>query len=137
MIDPEFDPIRERHERHRHPLPAPASRPGLRPRHVHPGTSRRAPDPSIQIHFHSIDDADRTISCTAVTGVEGLWPMVYSTKATQSTANGTCSHLAWGPGDFGGSSEIPYGFHVSVTCSLPPQTSITSILNSVQYEIGN
>ena len=191
MIDPEFDPIRERHERHRHPLPAPASRPGLRPRHVHPGTSHRAPDrcpiepgcvlpielahqrrpvrpkatgfrnesttkgafvicgysqptkdstdglrSSIQIYFHSIDDAGRTISSTAVTGVDGLWPMVYSTKTTQSTANGTCSDLAWGPGDFGGTSEIPYGFHASVTCSLPPQTSITSILNSVQYEIG-
>ena len=92
---------------------------------------------SIQIYFHSIDDAGRNISSTTVTGVDGLWPMVYSTKTTQSTANGTCSDLAWGPGDFGGTSEIPYGFHVSVTCSLPPQTSITSILNSVQYEIGN
>ena len=92
---------------------------------------------SIQIYFHSIDDVDRTISCTAVTGVEGLWPLVYSTKTVQSTANGTYGFLTWAPDDFGGTSDIPHGYHVSVTCSLPPQTSIVDALNSVQYEIGN
>ncbi|MFT3896905.1 MAG: hypothetical protein QM719_04310 [Thermomonas sp.] len=92
---------------------------------------------SIQIYFHSIDGADRTISCTAVTGVDGLWPMIYSTKTVQSAANGTYGFLAWGPGDFGGTSSIPNGYHVSVTCDLPPQTSIIDALNSVQYEIGD
>ena len=89
------------------------------------------------IYFTSMDGLSRNISCTAVSGMAGAEAMVYSTKSISSTAADTYSALLWTPSDFGGTTDIPYGEGVSVTCTLPPQTAITQIINAFDYEIGN
>jgi hypothetical protein len=91
----------------------------------------------ILIYFTSMDGVSRNISCTAVSGMAGAEPMVYSTKSISSTAAETYTALLWTPADFGGTTDIPYGEAVSVTCTLPPQTAITQIINAFDYEIGN
>jgi len=91
----------------------------------------------ILIYFTSMDGMSRNISCTAVSGMAGAEPMVYSTKSISSTAAGTYTALLWTAGDFGGTSDIPYGEAPSVTCTLPPQTAVTQVINAFDYEIGN
>jgi len=91
----------------------------------------------VLIYFTSMDGASRNISCTAVSGMAGAEPMVYSTKAISSTAADTYTALLWTPADFGGATDIPYGEAMSVTCTLPPQTAITQLINSFDYEIGS
>ena len=94
------------------------------------------PPSMVFIQFHSMDGLDRTINCTGVTGIEGSYPPIYSTKTTQSTAGGDYTILAWQPDDFGGTSYIPWGYQVSITCTLPPQTSITMTSSQIEVEIG-
>ena len=89
----------------------------------------------IEIFFHSIDGVTRAVNCTGVTGLDGLYPLVYSSKSVQSNAG--YSRITWVPADFGGTTTIPNGYHVSVTCTLPPQTSIVTIASSIQIEIGS
>ena len=72
-----------------------------------------------------------------MSGMAGAEAMVYSTKSISSTAADTYSALLWTPSDFGGTTDIPYGEAISVTCTLPPQTAITQIINAFDYEIGN
>jgi hypothetical protein len=88
------------------------------------------------IYFTSMDGLSRNISCTAVSGMAGAEAMVYSTKSISSTAADTYSALLWTPSDFGGTTDIPYGESPSVTCTLPPQTAITQVINAFDYEIG-
>jgi hypothetical protein len=91
----------------------------------------------ILIYFTSMDAVSRNISCTAVSGMAGAEPLTYSTKSISSTAAETYTALLWTPADFGGTTDIPYGVAVSVTCTLPPQTAITQVINAFDYEIGN
>lgn len=91
----------------------------------------------VYIYFTSMDRVSRNISCTAVSGMAGAEPMVYSTKSISSTAADTYTALLWTPSDFGGTTEIPYGEAPSVTCTLPPQTAITQVINTYDFEIGN
>ena len=91
----------------------------------------------ILIYFTSMDAVSRNISCTAVSGMAGAEPLTYSTKSISSTAAETYTALLWTPADFGGTTDIPYGEAVSVTCTLPPQTAITQVINAFDYEIGN
>lgn len=91
----------------------------------------------ILIYFTSMDGASRNISCTAVSGMAGAEPMFYSTKSISSTAADTYTALLWTAADFGGTTDIPYGESPSVTCTLPPQTAITQVINAFDYEIGN
>ena len=91
----------------------------------------------ILIYFTSMDGISRNISCTAVSGMAGAEPMVYSTKSISSTAAETYTALLWTASDFGGTTDIPYGESPSVTCTLPPQTAITQVINTFDYEIGN
>ena len=73
----------------------------------------------------------------AVSGMAGAEPMVYSTKSISSTAAGTYTALLWTASDFGGTTDIPYGEAPSVTCTLPPQTAITQVINAFDYDIGS
>ena len=91
----------------------------------------------ILIYFTSMDGVSRNISCTAVSGMAGAEPLTYSTKSISSTAAETYTALLWTASDFGGTTDIPYGEAVSVTCTLPPQTAITQVINAFDYEIGN
>ena len=91
----------------------------------------------ILIYFTSMDAVSRNISCTAVSGMAGAEPLTYSTKSISSTAAETYTALLWTPADFGGTTDIPYGEAPSVTCTLPPQTAITQVINAFDYEIGN
>ena len=89
----------------------------------------------FELFFHSMDGTSRTVNCTGVTGIDGLYPLVYSSKSAPSRT--TYTVLSWTPADFGGTTTIPNGYHVSVTCTLPPQTSIVVIASAIQIEIGN
>ena len=91
----------------------------------------------ILIYFTSMDAVSRNISCTAVSGMAGAEPLTYSTKSISSTAAETYTALLWTVSDFGGTTDIPYGESPSVTCTLPPQTAITQVINAFDYEIGN
>ena len=91
----------------------------------------------ILIYFTSMDGVSRNISCTAVSGMAGAEPLTYSTKSISSTAAETYTALLWTVSDFGGTTDIPYGESPSVTCTLPPQTAITQVINAFDYEIGN
>jgi hypothetical protein len=91
----------------------------------------------ILIYFTSMDGVSRNISCTAVSGMAGAEDMFYSTKSISSTAAGTYTALLWTAADFGGTTDIPYGEAPSVTCTLPPQTAITQVINAFDYEIGS
>ena len=91
----------------------------------------------ILIYFTSMDAVSRNISCTAVSGMAGAEPLTYSTKSISSTAAETYTALLRTPADFGGTTDIPYGESPSVTCTLPPQTAITQVINAFDYEIGN
>jgi len=97
---------------------------------------------NANLYFHSIDGVSRDISCTAVTGTEGLSQLVYSTKTVGSTAGGNASAMGWTDYDFAAQGAPSYvnirdGWAVSVTCNLPPLTSITLANSKFQIEIGS
>lgn len=89
----------------------------------------------LDMFFASIDGVDRTINCTAVSGLTGVVTPVYSTKSTSSTQDATFANLNWKPADFGmGGEQLAGGLSISVTCTLPPETAITLVDN--QYLLG-
>ena len=92
----------------------------------------------LTLEVVSIDGLARTVNCTAVTGVSGLYDIVYSSKSvsTDPFPNGY-GVVSWSPSDFGGTGEIPNGFVPSVTCTLPPQSAITMIFNAHNVDIGD
>lgn len=89
----------------------------------------------VLLYMHSMDGIARIVNCTAVTGLDGVTPLVYSSKAEVS--NSGVNYLIWYPSDFGGTTTIPNGYAISVTCTLPPQTSIISVAAWNSIEIGN
>jgi hypothetical protein len=96
-----------------------------------------SPPLTLTLYFHSIDGVGRTINCTAVTGTEGLDVLAYSTKLVQSSFGGPLANLQWNAIDFGGAGGIPNGDKASVTCNLPPQTSITMVMSQTPNAAGN
>ena len=92
----------------------------------------------FDLMFISIDGNIRTINCTAVTGIAGFSPLIYSAKSAPSIISGGFSYIGWASPDFSGTEDpIPYGYEPSVTCALPPQTAITAITTSYNLDIGN
>lgn len=91
----------------------------------------------LRMNFTSIDGTARNISCTAVSGLHGVYGSFYSTKSVSSTSGGSYSFLGWDPVDFSAVTEIPYSFSASVTCTLPPQTAITLVYSRYELEIGS
>ena len=94
---------------------------------------------ALHIEFVSLDGVNRTVSCTAVTGLSGLYDLVYSSKSAPSYGPPYYDYglISWTPTDFGSTGSIPNGFAPSVTCTLPPQTAITMIFNFYDLEIGS
>jgi len=90
---------------------------------------------SIDLYFISIDGGSRNVSCTAVSGTAGLFPQVYSTKSATSAT--TVTDMRWLPSDFSGTSQIPYTFSPSVTCTLPPETSIVFVADGYNLDVGS
>ncbi|GAA4998258.1 hypothetical protein FNZ56_12540 [Pseudoluteimonas lycopersici] len=78
------------------------------------------------LYLVSLDGMVRDVTCTGVNSIKtsGLVPQfVPKTLSVSSTTTETA--FAWLPADFDGTSTIPYsGGAFSVTCILPPQTSI-------------
>ncbi|MFT3896823.1 MAG: hypothetical protein QM719_03895 [Thermomonas sp.] len=92
---------------------------------------------SIVLGIISMDGADHAVSCTAVTGLQGQYPPVYSSATITATANGSLSYKIWVPSDFGsGDTMIPNAYEPSVTCNLPPQVSITYLAGNYDLDVG-
>ena len=103
------------------------------------GYTKPASDsPAIQFSMlvSSLDGVSRTVNCTAVTGLGGLWEPVYSTKSVLTWVVGSEVEISWKPRDFGARMVIPYSYSSSLTCLLPPQTAILAVFNRYQVEIG-
>ena len=98
-----------------------------------------APITQLIMHFATLDSISRAVNCTAVTGDSVSGIPHYSTK-TVTTPAGTFlqSTLFWTAGDFGGTAGDPFisGAFLSVTCNLPPQSSIVYLYAIYAYEIG-
>ena len=64
-------------------------------------------------------------------------PPVYSAKTINVPATGT-AQLIWQGSDFGGTDGTPItaSANLSVTCNLPPQTAIDTLVTNFNYEIG-
>lgn len=77
----------------------------------------------------SMDGAAHSVSCTAVSAVNGAGTQKYSTK-TAAVSGSNPANLVWGPADFGASTEIPFTPSPSVTCTLAPQTAITQVIDT-------
>ena len=77
----------------------------------------------------SADGATRSVSCTAVSSVNGANTQKYSTKTVVVTAANP-ANVVWSPADFGYTNEIPFTPLPSATCSLPPQIAITQVIDA-------
>jgi hypothetical protein len=86
--------------------------------------------------LRSIDGVARDVTCTGVVNADGYsGPSVYSSK-TQSVGSGGAT-FSWTIADFGGGSgAIPGSAVSSVTCLLPPQTTIVFVEAAYDYNIG-
>jgi hypothetical protein len=82
----------------------------------------------IDLTLLSMDGANHSVTCTAVSAVNGASPQKYSSKTIVVSASPTT--IAWNPADFGGTTEIPFTPMPSVTCILPTQTAITQVIDA-------
>ena len=98
-----------------------------------------APITQLIMHFATLDSVSRPVNCTLVKGDAVSETPAYSTK-TVTTPASTSVHsvLFWTAGDFGGTAGDPFvsGAFLSVTCSLPPQSSVVYLYATYAYEIG-
>ena len=106
---------------------------------VSPSSSAGAPITSLVLHFATLDSVSRAVNCTAVVGDNVSVTPQYSTK-TVTTPAGTFlqSTLFWTAGDFGGTAGDPIigSAFLSVTCNMPPQSSLVYLYATYAYEIG-
>lgn len=85
----------------------------------------------------SIDGAPHTFNCTGVAGNAGTGtPQVYSTKSITTGTDGLAVSTTWAPSDFGIESNFGATFP-SVTCTLPPQVAIISIVSYADVDFIN
>lgn len=89
--------------------------------------------------LYSLDgNAHNNVSCTAVTGIQslGITP-VYSTQIVNIPATGGVT-VQWQGSQFGGTDGTPIAgsANLSVTCNLPPQTGIDTLVTNYNQEIG-
>jgi hypothetical protein len=92
---------------------------------------------SIEIGVASLDGVSRVVKCTAVVGRYGSSTLVYSTKSLGTNIYNTAYIDSWTPADFGGGTYITNSYEPSVTCTLPPQTTIVHTGVSYDIDIGN
>jgi len=88
----------------------------------------------LDIGFASLDGKDHYFDCTAVTGLGSAYA-TYTTKHVAAFGAGDYSPWVWTPSDWGSEDDyIPYSFQPSITCLLPPQTSIVYTLDWYDVE---
>jgi hypothetical protein len=92
---------------------------------------------SIEIGVASLDGVSRVVKCTAVVGRYGSSTLVYSTKSLGTNIYNTAYIDSWTPADFGGGTYITDSYEPSVTCTLPPQTTIVHTGVSYDIDIGS
>lgn len=86
------------------------------------------------LRFRSFDSVSHAFDCTAVTGQPGQ--TTYKTKTIALPANATAT-LAFTTSDYGaGLTDLPNGFSLSITCSLPPHVAITMLQATYPQGIG-
>lgn len=103
---------------------------------VSPSDGNASPVKSFYVMLYSIDGIARDVTCTAVTGIKTLGvPPVYASKTV--TVSGT-AQVQWMGSDFGGTNGDPItgSANLSVTCLLPPQTAVDTLVANFDYEIG-
>lgn len=106
---------------------------------ISPSGGNASPVVLFYATLYSIDGvAHNNVSCTAVTGIQTLGlPPVYSSKTVNIPATGA-ANVQWKGSDFGGTDGTPItgSANLSVTCNLPPQTAIDTLVTNFNYEIG-
>jgi hypothetical protein len=104
-----------------------------------PSGGNASPVPGFHATLYSIDGvAHNNVSCTAVTGIQTLgFPPVSSSKTVNIPATGA-ANATWKGSDFGGTDGTPIAAsaNLSVTCNLPPQTAIDTLVTNLNYETG-
>ena len=94
---------------------------------------------SFYASLYSLDGvAHNNVSCTAVTGIQTLGlPPVYSSKTVDIPATAG-AQVSWQGSDFGGTDGTPIAgsANLSITCNLPPQTGIDTLVTNYNQEIG-
>lgn len=83
----------------------------------------------------SLDGAQHTITCTAVSGVPTIAEQLYVSRAVVVPAGGS-DEILYTPEDFGTIGTIDNTLAFSITCNLPPQTAITVIGSSYDLDVG-
>ncbi|QDQ72675.1 hypothetical protein FNZ56_01680 [Pseudoluteimonas lycopersici] len=107
---------------------------------VAPSDDLASPITGIGMWMQSLDGTAHSVTCTAVVGALGNAPMKYSSKTVDLPASTTAAgQLSWFPADFGYAqgAPIPGSGYLTITCNLPPQTSINYLYASYYYEIGS
>jgi hypothetical protein len=74
------------------------------------------------------------VTCTGVNGDASGSQQYVSKTIGAWPASG--ASISFDPGDFGGSSDIPGGYNFSITCALPPHTSIERVRSVILRDIG-
>lgn len=106
---------------------------------VAPAPGNAAAITSVGMYMQSLDGTSRNVACTAVVGSPNNIPLVYSSKSVATPAITTSNAgLTWSPTDFGGVAGTPIAGSawLTVTCNLPPQTQISYLYATYNYEIG-
>ena len=90
------------------------------------------------LYLRSLDGTAHDVTCTGVNTIPAAATPQYVSKTHSVSAATTGTQFAWLPGDFGGTSTIPYSGGVfSVTCNLPPQTSVEFGGADSDEDVGN
>ena len=93
---------------------------------------------SVVLYLRSLDGVPRDVTCTGVNTIPAAAVPQYVSRTHSVSATTTETQFSWVPGDFGGTSTIPYSGGVfSVTCNLPPQTSVEFGGAYSDEDIGN
>lgn len=82
----------------------------------------------ISVGLYSLNQAAKTVSCTAVNGFVNGAP-IYSSKNASVAANGTTTTLTFDASDFGGTAgdPLPESDFWSITCNLPGNSAIGNL----------
>lgn len=93
------------------------------------------PYTNATLYIVSIDGKDHTVQCTGMSGYVTYEPK-YSTKTYLVASNlSDATDFRWNSDDFGAHSDLGSAYF-SVTCNLPPGTSIVKLNASYYAEIG-
>ncbi len=88
------------------------------------------------LHLVSTDNKNHTTQCTAMAG-EVTGEPKYSTKTYTISSDPTAyTDFMWFPADFNSSVGTLGSYYFSVTCNLPPGTSIITLNASYDLDVG-